>query len=226
MALVATASFPRCSLRMVPMEEQKKSKPSLRARAEKIKDFRCKNLIVVLEYPEDIANVGTVIRNVNALGVEKAYVITNRNIIPDEWEEMRDKRKLNAVSASAIKWSFVKKFSDTNSCLDHLEKNNFVSAVSSPHVKGRKNVIVHEHDYTPYKKLAIWFGNEGMGISQAAVERSNFCINIPMYGIIESLNLGTSSGIVMYEITKQRRIFQFELEKKIAAKKMDKSKSE
>jgi hypothetical protein len=43
-----------------------------------------------------------------------------------------------------------------------------------------------------------------------------------MYGIIESLNLGTSSGIVLYEITKQRRAFQFDLKKKIAAKKAEK----
>ena len=29
-----------------------------------------------------------------------------------------------------------------------------------------------------------------------------------MLGMIESLNLGTSSGIVLYEITKQRREYQ------------------
>ena len=29
-----------------------------------------------------------------------------------------------------------------------------------------------------------------------------------MYGIIESLNLATSTGIVLYEVTKQRREFQ------------------
>ena len=34
------------------------------------------------------------------------------------------------------------------------------------------------------------------------------CINIPMFGMIESLNLGTSSGIVLYEVTKQRREYQ------------------
>jgi tRNA (guanosine-2'-O-)-methyltransferase len=28
-----------------------------------------------------------------------------------------------------------------------------------------------------------------------------------MFGIIESLNLGTCTGIVLYEITKQRRAF-------------------
>lgn len=205
------------------MKEETKSKPTLRARADKIRDFRCKNLIAVIEHPSDIKNIGTIIRNVNALGVEKAYVITDRKLLPDEWEEMRTKSKLSAISASAIKWSFVKKFKDTDSCMDHLEKNGFVSVVTSPHTKGRKNIVLHEHDYTPYKKLAVWFGSEGRGISKAALERSVLCINIPMYGIIESLNLGTSSGIVLYEITKQRRAFQFDLKKKIALKKATRS---
>ena len=86
---------------------------SLRARANKIKDFQCKNLIAVIENPDDIRNIGTIIRNVNALGVEKAYVVTNQNLIPQDWEDMRSKRKLSAVSASAIKWSFVKIFKET-----------------------------------------------------------------------------------------------------------------
>nr|AAK28596.1 hypothetical protein [uncultured bacterium] len=201
------------------MEEAKKSKPTLRARANKVKHARCKNLIAVIENPEDIRNIGTIIRNVNALGVEKAYVISSKATLPDNWQDMREKSKLNAISASAVKWSFVKKFKDSESCLDHLEKNGFVSVVTSPHTKGRKNVVLHEADYTKYTKLAVWFGTEGTGISQVALERSELCVNIPMVGIVESLNLGTSSGIVLYEITKQRRIFQDKLRAKIAAKK-------
>lgn len=201
------------------MEEKRKSKPTLRAKADQVKDFRCKNLIAVIERPDDIRNIGTIIRNVNALGVEKAYVVSDQKLLPDEWEKMRAEPKLSAISASAIKWSFVKKFQNTEACLDHLEKNGFISVVTSPHMKGRKNVILHEHDYTQYKKLAVWFGNEGIGISNDVVGRCELCINIPMFGIIESLNLGTSSGIVLYEITKQRREFQFKLKKKIAAKK-------
>ena len=204
------------------MEENKKSKPSLRARADRIKDFRCKNLIAVIEQPEDLRNIGTIIRNVNALGVEKAYVVTDRNILPDDWQEMRNRPKLSALSASAIKWSFVRKFKDAESCLAHLERKGFVSIVTSPHTKGRKNVILDDADYTKLKKLAVWFGNEGIGISRLALERSEFCVNIPMFGIIESLNLGTSSGIVFYEITKQRRAFQQKLKAKIAAKKQSK----
>jgi tRNA (guanosine-2'-O-)-methyltransferase len=201
------------------MEEPKKSKPSLRARADKIKDFRCKNLIAVIEEPDDIRNLGTIIRNVNALGVEKAYVVSSKNWLPDDWQDMRSRSKLHAVSASAIKWSFVKKFATTEDCLTHLQKNGFISIVTSPHTKGRKNVVLHEADYTKFRKLAVWFGNEGVGISAMALEHSQLCVNIPMFGIIESLNLGTSSGIVLYEIGKQRRAFQDRLKAKRVAKK-------
>lgn len=199
--------------------EEKKSKPSLRAKADKIRNFRCKNLIAVIEHPVDLRNIGTIIRNVNALGVEKAYVVSDQQFLPDDWQEMRGRRSLNAISASAIKWSFVKKFKDTESCLAHLEKNGFVSVVTSPHTKGRKNVVLHEADYTGYNKLAVWFGSEGTGISHYALERSELCVNIPMFGIIESLNLGTSSGIVLYEITRQRRAFQDKLRSKVATKR-------
>lgn len=108
----------------------------------------------------------------------------------------------------AIKWSFVKRFDSAEACLGHLEKNRFASAVTSPHIKGKENHILHETDYTQYTKLAVWFGNESRGISNLAVERSEFCISIPMFGMIASLNLGTTSGIVLYEITKQRRAYQ------------------
>ncbi len=201
------------------MEVEKKSKPSVRAKANKIKDFRCKNLIAVIENPDDIKNIGTIVRNVNALGVEKAYVISATKLLPDDWQEMRVRSKLSAISVSAIKWTFVKKFESTESCLAHLEKKGFVSVVTSPHIKGRNNVVLHDGDYTQYKKLAVWFGNEGTGISNLAVERSTACINIPMFGMIESLNLGTSSGIVFYEITKQRRAFQLQHWKKRSEKR-------
>lgn len=189
-------------------EENKKSKRSVRERADAIKPFVCKNLIAVIEDPADIKNIGTVIRNVNALGVEKVYIVDPRNALPDDWQEMREKSSLSKTSVSAVKWSFVKRFDSTDDCFDHLEKNNFCSIVTSPHVKGRKNYIVHEGDYTEHAKLAVWFGNESRGISDRAVERSDACVSIPMFGMIESLNLGTSSGIVLYEVTKQRREYQ------------------
>lgn len=190
------------------MTEEQKPKSKKRQRADLIKPYRCKNLIAVIEDPHDIKNIGTIIRNVNALGVEKAYIVDPKKKLPDDWQDMREKKSLSSTSVSAIKWSFVKRFDNTEACLEHLEKNNFVSIVTSPHIKGHNNVVLHEGDYTVYAKLAVWFGSESRGISKLAVKKSEMCVNIPMLGMIESLNLGTTSGIVLYEITKQRREYQ------------------
>jgi tRNA (guanosine-2'-O-)-methyltransferase len=188
--------------------ENEKSRPSVRERADAIKTFRCKNLIAVLECPTDVKNIGTVIRNANALGVEKVYVVDPRRSLPDDWQALRERRSVSKTSVSAVKWTFVKRFDSTDKCFDYLESKHFSSIVTSPHVKSKTSIFLHEGDYTLHHKLAVWFGNEAAGISDRAVERSDMCVCIPMFGMIESLNLGTSSGIVLYEIAKQRREYQ------------------
>ncbi|KUJ84506.1 TrmH family RNA methyltransferase [Microbulbifer flavimaris] len=184
------------------------NKSSMRMRADRIKPYQCKQLIAVIEDPHDIKNIGTVIRNVNALGVEKAYIVDPKRSLPADWQAMRERKSLSGTSVSAIKWTFVKRFDSTEQCLEHLESNNFSSIVTSPHIKGSRNVVLHEGDYTIFPKLAVWFGSESRGVTDLAVRRSELCVNIPMLGMIESLNLGTTSGIVLYEITKQRRAYQ------------------
>ncbi|WP_292514362.1 RNA methyltransferase [Mesorhizobium sp.] len=196
------------------MEERAESKKSVRRRADEIKQFRCKNLIAVLENPTDVKNIGTVIRNVNALGVEKVYVVDPRRSLPDDWQDLRDRKSVSKTSVSAVKWTFVRRFDSTDECFGHLERKGFKSIVTSPHVKGKASIFLHEGDYTTHSKLAVWFGSEAMGISDLAVERSDICVCIPMFGMIESLNLGTSSGIVLYEVAKQRREYQSKFRKR------------
>ena len=118
--------------------EEKRSKPSVRKRAEAIKPFRCKNLIAVIEDPEDIKNIGTVIRNVNALGVEKVYVVDPKHTLSDDRQELRERRSLSSTSVSAVKWTFVKRFDFTQTPRPP-EKNHFTSVVTSPHRKGHRN---------------------------------------------------------------------------------------
>lgn len=190
------------------LEDEAPSKRSVRKRADEIKPFRCKNLIAVIENPADTANIGTVIRNVNALGVEKVYVVDPSRSLPDDWQDLRESRKISKTSVSAVKWTFVKRFDSTDACFDYLESKNFKSIVTSPHVKGKASIYLHEGDYTTLAKLAVWFGSENLGISERAVERAEMCVSVPMFGMIESLNLGTSSGIVLSEVAKQRREYQ------------------
>src|SRR6476469_5924949 len=161
--------------------ETPKSKPSVSERADAIKQFRCKNLIAVLECPTDVKNIGTVIRNANALGVEKVYVVDPRHSLPDDWQELREHKSVSRTSVSASKWTFIKRFNSTDECFNYLESKNFRSIVTSPHVKGKTSIFLHEGDYTVNSKLAVWFGSEATGISDRAVERSEMCISVPMF---------------------------------------------
>ena len=153
-------------------------------------------------------NIGTVIRNVNALGVEKVYVVDPRRALPDDWQDLRDRKSVSKTSVSAVKWTFVKRFDSTDECFDHLERKGFEIDRHVAACQGQASIFLHEGDYTVHTKLAVWFGSEATGISERAVERSEMCVCIPMFGMIESLNLGTSSGIVLYEVAKQRREYQ------------------
>ena len=183
-------------------------KSYVRSKADAAREFRCKNLIAVIEDPVDVRNLGTVIRNANALGVEKVYVVDPRKSLPDDWQEFRQRKSVAKTSVAASKWTFVKRFDNTDDCFNHLEKRGFASIVTSPHVKGKRSIYLDDGDYSAFTKLAVWFGNEARGISERAVERSEMCIAVPMFGIVESLNLGTCSGIVLYEVAKQRRAYQ------------------
>jgi len=182
------------------------NRPSIRIKANKAKKFRCKDLIIVLENPKNLANIGSVLRNIDALGAEKLYIIDGNNLLPENWQEMRKRSKLIDISASAIKWVFVKKFKTFIDCASYLKKKGFVSYSTSPHQSDRWNINLQEGIYT-IPKIAIWFGNESRGLSKEAMDYAHINIVIPMCGIIESLNLGTTTGIVIYEVAKQRRVF-------------------
>ena len=183
-------------------------KSTARRRADGIRPFRSRHLIAVIENPADMRTVGTVVGNVNALGVEKAHVVDTRGALPGDCEEMRERRALLKPFVSASKWSFMRRFGSTEGCIAHLERRNFRSIVTSPHVKGKVNAVFNEVDYTPHPKLAIWFGSESRGIGARAVEGAEMCVSVPMHRMVESLNLGTTLGIILHEVAKQRRAYQ------------------
>ena len=53
--------------------------------------------------------------------------------------------------------------------------------------------------------VAVWFGNEARGLSPAALRLcAEHNITIDMRGMVESLNLSVSAGVVIAEATRQR----------------------
>ncbi len=162
-------------------------------------------LIAVLENPNYMRNIGNVIRNVNGLGVDRLFVVDGQNRLEDDLEEIRQRRSVLKHSNGAVKWTDVKVFHSTESCAQFLSENGFISFGTSPHNMSNKQVNLIDSDLS-HPKLAIWFGEEARGLSEKAIESCEKCLTIDMKGKIESLNLSTTTGIVLYEATKQRQI--------------------
>ncbi len=184
---------------------------AVRERIRKIKHLRNRFFICVLENPTDIVNIGSAIRNVSAFGVEKLYIIGGAKNILHNFETSRQNKRLTNISVGANKWVFVKYFDSASECISYLRKNLYTIAVTSSHEK-RNNVNLYEEIFTQ-KRLAVWFGNESKGISDEAIKAADTCVQIPMGGIVESLNLGTSTGIILSYIGYQRLKFVYSHEK-------------
>ncbi len=180
----------------------------VRDRIRQVKHLQNKYYICVLENPTDVVNIASAMRNISAFGVEKMYVIGDSKIVKD-FEASRSNKHLKNISVGANKWVFVKQFDTTAECVAHLRKDRYTIAVTSSHVKGKENVNLYEETFTQ-KRLAVWFGNEAKGISDEAATAADMCIKIPMGGIVESLNLGTSTGIILSYIGYQRLQFIYD----------------
>lgn len=104
-----------------------------------------------------------------------------------------------AISTRAEKWLHFTSYPSTRKCLTQLKKKGF--KILSTQL-GDKSLLYTDIDYT--QPLAMVFGNESAGISDEALEMSDYVVKIPMFGMAQSLNLSVSVGIILYEALRQR----------------------
>ena len=169
--------------------------------------FYNSQLVAVLENPNYIINIGTVVRIINALGVDELLVVDGQKRLEDNLEKIRQRKSILKHSNGAIKHTKVKVFETSDKCFEYLNQNEFISVGTSPHPICKKQVSLPESDLTA-PKLAIWFGEEANGLSEYAISNCDYCLSIPMRGKVESLNLSSSLSIVMYEALRQREKIQ------------------
>jgi len=184
-------------------EIQIKEKSNKRKRADYAKKLRCKTFICVLEKPSNPSNVGAVIKNIDVLGISKLYIVGGKN-----FKSKKNIKIIHNTSCGSSNYVYVHYFNNTNECINYLNIKKFISFVTSPHVKNKINYNLMNTDFTKYKKIAIWFGNESRGISEESLEKSFGCLNITMAGMGESLNLSNSTAIVLNHVANQRRNYK------------------
>lgn len=155
---------------------------------------RQKNLTVVLENIHDPHNVSAILRSADAVGIDKVYLIYNTNKFP----------KIGKTSSgSAKKWISLEKFSNARDCFDKLKSGKF--KIYSTHLSfNKKNYSLYDMDFTG--KVALVFGNEHTGVSEEVREMSDRNFMIPMYGMIQSLNVSVAVAVCLYEALRQREL--------------------
>jgi tRNA (guanosine-2'-O-)-methyltransferase len=159
-------------------------------RIERVLRCRQPTLTVVMEDIHDPHNVSAVLRSADAVGVRAVQLVYVNAKFP---------RLGKKSSASAVKWVERRAFRSITECFATLREEGFMIYATR---LAEKAASLYDVDLT--KKVALVFGNEHRGVSDEATERADGIIQIPMVGMIRSLNVSVACAVCLYEAFRQR----------------------
>ncbi|MBQ3307845.1 MAG: 23S rRNA (guanosine(2251)-2'-O)-methyltransferase RlmB [Bacilli bacterium] len=148
-------------------------------------------VILVLDHIEDPHNFGAIMRTCEAAGINTIIIPQDRQV---------------PVNATVVKTSCGTAFS-----LHIIKVVNIASSIEQLKKEGywivgtalENSVDYREIDYSG--KIALVVGNEGNGMSDLVSKKCDFIAKIPMYGTTNSLNVSVATGIMIYEIIRNRK---------------------
>lgn len=159
--------------------------------------FRSPNPVVqgiglAVETLQDPGNLGTIIRTAVAAGAEGLWLSAD-SVAPDHPKVLR---------ASAGQW-FRLPMAVVDD-LDPLLTDWARAGVQLVATSSYATVDYWSVDFT--QPTVIVLGNEGAGLSAELQRRAAVQVRIPMAGGVESLNVGVSAALLLYEAQRQRRV--------------------
>lgn len=159
-------------------------RPALAPVATLVEDAR---RIVVIEDIVDHTNVGALIRSAAAMGVD-AVLVTPRCADPLYRRAIR----VSMGTVFQVPWTRIDPWPES---IDTLQDAGFVVAGMT---LGEGAITLDELVAEDYEKLALVFGSEGPGLTQATEQRLDRRVTIPMVGGVDSLNVAAASALALY----------------------------
>ena len=147
-------------------------------------------LILILDSIQDTHNIGAILRTAECSDVN-GVIVTKHNSAPINETVV----KTSAGATEHVKIAQVNNLANT---IDELKKNRFWIVGSS---------LLNAKPYTEvdYKiPLALIVGNEEKGIRKLTADKCDLLVQIPMTGKLQSLNVSVATGILLFEILRQR----------------------
>lgn len=148
-------------------------------------------LFLLLDGITDIRNIGGIARTAYAMGV-------NAIIIPDKGVGALNEDAV-LTSAGALEMIPVCRVASLLKAIDELHMNGI--KVFATEMNAEKAVF----DIDLTEPLAIIMGSEEKGIYPALLKAADDVFKIPMPGAFESLNVSVATGMILYEVMKQRK---------------------
>ncbi len=149
------------------------------------------NFIVLLDHLEDPHNLGAIIRTCEAASVDFLVIPKNRQV--------QVTSTVMKTSAGALENMKIASVTNLTTTIERLKKEGFWVVGTALDT----NIDYRDVDYS--SKIALVIGNEGKGISPLVRSSCDYVVKIPMYGKVNSLNASVASGIMIYEIIRNRK---------------------
>lgn len=145
--------------------------------------------LFLLDGIEDPHNLGAIIRTANLAGAH-GVIIPKRRAVGLTATVAR-------TSAGALNYTPVAKVTNMAATIEDLKKRGiwFVCADMGGESMYRLNLT---------GPIGLVIGNEGEGVSRLVKEKCDMIASIPMKGDIDSLNASVATGVLTYEIVRQR----------------------
>jgi 23S rRNA (guanosine2251-2'-O)-methyltransferase len=149
-------------------------------------------IIVILDEIQDPHNVGAILRSAECSGVN--------GVILTKHHSATITTTVTKVSAGATEHLMICQVNNLSRTIDELKENGFWIVGSS--LKDARNFT--EIDYKI--PVALIVGNEEKGIRRLTASKCDFLVRIPMSGKLQSLNVSVATGIILFEILRQRTL--------------------
>jgi tRNA G18 (ribose-2'-O)-methylase SpoU len=151
--------------------------------------------VIICDDLRSLFNIGSIFRSSDAAGVDRIYLcgITGR---PDRPKAEEKIGKVALGAEKTVPWTYEKQ---SWRLVERLKKEGFniVSLELTP-------TSLNYTNFKPKFPLALVVGNEVTGVKKALLSRSDTCIEIPMHGLKESLNVAVAFGIAASWIGEQK----------------------
>jgi tRNA (guanosine-2'-O-)-methyltransferase len=165
-------------------------------REEKFKEvIKCRqsNLTVILENVHDPHNISAVLRTCDSVGITDVYVLYTA--------VHKDRLELGKRSSSgARKWINVHLYNDVDECMQAVKAK--YDKIYATHLS---EDAIDLYDLNLTESVALLFGNEHKGVSEAALTYCDGNFLIPQYGMVQSLNISVACAVSLYEALRQRK---------------------